>query len=446
MTWDTNGFAGDDAGLKTMLDWIAKRIEDGPDPANGARSKAALDPDLAGSITTEGLGWDRAFALFSEVIAPTARPFDHPTSLSFVAAAPSPAASALEAVLGAAEIFAGNWDGGSGAIHCENQALAWLAERAGWPETAGGTFVSGGTQGNLSALHAARVAWQGPRPDRFRLLASAEAHSSIAAIARVMDVEMVTVPADAMGRIDPQAAKQALETTPGIFAILGNAGATNSGAVDDLEALADLAQAHGIWLHVDGAYGLGALADPETAKVFKGIERADSLIVDPHKWLFAPYDSCALLYRDARRGAEAHGQQGVYLDVVDKSAWNPSNFAIHLSRRPRGLPFWFSLATYGSEAYARAIRQTVEITKEIAAGITATEGLDLLLGPQLTVLLFRAKGYDRAQLEDWAEVHRRSGDLLCLPTTWQGEPVLRICVVNPATDPAHVLRVLRTLV
>ena len=136
---------------------------------------------------------------------------------------------------------------------------------------------------------------------------------------------------------------------------MANAGATNSGAIDDIEALSELANLHDIWLYVDGAYGLAAIADPENATLFAGLDRADRLIVDPHKWLFAPYDSCALLYKDAIRGAEGHGQKGDYLYFVDKAAWNPSDFALHLTRRPRGLPLWFSLAVYGSQAYASAI-------------------------------------------------------------------------------------------
>jgi glutamate/tyrosine decarboxylase-like PLP-dependent enzyme len=126
-----------------------------------------------------------------------------------------------------------------------------------------------------------------------------------------------------------------------------------------LEGLANLAAEHDIRLHVDGAYGLAALGDPETRMAFKGIEHADSFIVDPHKWLFAPYDSCALVYRDPIKGAQAHGQQGVYLDTLDHTVWNPSDYALQLTRRARGLPIWFSLVTYGTQAYAQAIAKTV---------------------------------------------------------------------------------------
>ena len=440
-------FPPDEAVLGDMLDWTRARILSEPDPTDGALPLPILDSRMGGSITPGGIGSERAFRLFSEVIAPSTRPFGHPASLAFVASAPSPAALGFDAVLGAAAIFAGNWDGGSGAIHAENQALRWLSDLAGWPEGAGGVFVSGGTLGNLSAMHAARVAWSeaNARPDRFRILCSIEAHSSIAALARVMDAELALVPTDARGRIDTAAAARFLAEDPsGIFAIVANAGATNCGAVDDISALADLAGAHGLWLHVDGAYGLAAMADPSARPIFDGIERADSFIVDPHKWLFAPYDSCALVYRDAASATRAHGQSAAYLDAVDDSVPNPSDMALHLTRRARGLPLWFSLAAHGSGAYGRAIARTRRIAREVAAGIEATPGLELILGPQLTVILFRAPRLAGGALAEWSEEHRRSGALLCLPTTWRGETVLRLCIVNPGTDPGEVMAVLRT--
>ena len=248
----------------------------------------------------------------------------------------------FDAALGATGIFAGNWDGGAGAIHAENQALKWLTDLAGWDDNAGGVFVAGGTLGNLSALHAARN-WKAlrlKRPKRWAILCSSEAHSSIRAVANVMDVDLIEVTPDSNGRMSGASAQAAL--TENVFAIVANAGATNCGAVDDIEALAKLAEDRDVWLHLDGAYGLAALADPKTRPVFDGIEKAHSFIVDPHKWLFAPYDSCALVYRNAADATAAHGQSAEYLDAVDKSQWNPSNYALHLTRRARGLPLWYS--------------------------------------------------------------------------------------------------------
>lgn len=429
-----------------IMEWTAQRIADGPDPKHGAQAFAALEPILGGSITPDGIGATAAFGLFTDTIVPSTRPFGHPTSLSFVASAPSRAALSFDAALGAAGIFAGNWDGGAGAIHAENQALRWIADLADWPDSSGGVFVAGGTLGNLSALHAARE-WHrrahGPR-DRRAILCSSEAHSSIAAVARVMDVDVICVPADVTGRMLATSARA--HVTKDVFAIVANGGATNCGAVDDIAGLGDLARAQDLWLHVDGAYGAAALADPAMRAQFNGIEQADSLIVDPHKWLFAPYDSCALIYRDAGHGAAAHGQQAVYLDTVDKTHWNPSDYALHLTRRARGLPLWYALATHGTRAFALAIAATRAVAEQIAQGIADTSGLELLLGPQLTVILFRPDNMSEDAMISWAEGHRRSGALLCLPTRWRGEMVFRLCIVNPETRPDAVLTTLRTLV
>lgn len=430
-----------------MLEWTADRIRFGQDPSHGAQSLAALKPHLSGSIGPDGIGAERAFKRFTDVIVPSTRPFGHRTSLAFVASAPSKAALSFDAALGAAGIFAGNWDGGAGAIHAENQVLRWIADLAGWPSSAGGVFVAGGTLGNLSALHAARArrAKTNPRPERWALLCSVEAHSSIHAAAQVMDVDVIAVETDSTGRLTAEAVDARLTDPRRIFAIVANGGATNCGAVDDLAGLVELAEAHGLWLHVDGAYGLAALADPESRALFDGIHRADSLIVDPHKWLFAPYDSCALVYRNAADAAAAHGQNAEYLDTVDKSEWNPSDYALHLTRRARGLPLWFSLAVHGTKAYAQAIRKTLDTAREIAMGIDAMPGIDLLLGPQLTVILFKPRNVSDKDMQDWAERNRRSGDLLCLPTRWRGDLVFRLCIVNPETDASEILAVLETL-
>lgn len=432
--------------VTNILTWTGTRILGGQNPKHGAQSYAELEPLLGGSITKNGIGGKAAFDLFTDTIVPSTRPFGHPTSLSFVASAPTKASLSFDAALGAAGIFAGNWDGGAGAIHAENQALEWLADLAGWDDKSGGVFVAGGTLGNLCALHAARD-WKSRRsvrPERWAILCSGEAHSSIRAAASVLDVDVIEVAPDDVGRMSGQAASTAWQ--PNVFAIVANAGATNCGAVDDITGLADLAQEHDLWLHLDGAYGLAAIADPQTRPVFAGIDRAHSLIVDPHKWLFAPYDSCALIYRNAADAANAHGQSAVYLDAVDKTQWNPSDYALHLTRRARGLPFWYSLATHGTKAYGDAIAITIATAHDIAKGIEGIAGLELLLGPQLSVVLFRPSNMTDQQMEVWAEEHRRSGALLCLPTSWHGGKVFRLCIVNPETDADDVLGILKTLI
>jgi glutamate/tyrosine decarboxylase-like PLP-dependent enzyme len=219
-----------------------------------------------------------------------------------------------------------------------------------------------------------------------------------------------------------------------LFAVVATSGTTNAGVIDPLEGVAELAAEVGTWFHVDGAYGGAGLLAPSVRHRYAGIERADSFIVDPHKWLFAPFDCCALLYRDPMQARRAHTQHAEYLDVLQgDDEWNPSDFAHHLSRRARGLPFWFSLATHGTARYRDAVEQSLTVTREAAVRIVAAPHLDLLMEPELSVLLFRRVGWQPQQYQQWSDAFLAAGTGFVVPTSWAGETVLRICVVNPRT-------------
>jgi glutamate/tyrosine decarboxylase-like PLP-dependent enzyme len=173
--------------------------------------------------------------------------------------------------------------------------------------------------------------------------------------------------------------------------------------------------------------------------LFSGVERADSLIVDPHKWLFGPFDSCALLYREPALAKQAHQQRAPYLEVLNGtedgpvSGWNPSDYALHLSRRPRGLPTWFSLVALGTDAYSEAIDSTMALAEDAAELIGSSAHLQLLVEPELSTVVFRRRGWTREQHENWSRKTLASGMAVVMPTVWNGEVALRICIVNPRT-------------
>ena len=151
--------------------------------------------------------------------------------------------------------------------------------------------------------------------------------------------------------------------------MVATSGTTNFGIVDDLASVAEVCREFGIWFHVDGAYGGAGLAAPSVRHLYAGIEHCDSFIVDPHKWLFAPFDCCALIYREPALARAAHTQHASYLDVLtDAPDWNPTDYSVGLTRRARGLPFWFSLATHGTDAYREAVERTLEVTRFAADG------------------------------------------------------------------------------
>jgi glutamate/tyrosine decarboxylase-like PLP-dependent enzyme len=440
---------GDESGIvEAALDVAWRRLLGAPDPVTGARPAADLAVAAGTAVTAEGIGAAAALGLFDRVLAAATRAQHAPTNLAYIPAAPTRAARAFEAVSGAANIFAGTWEAGAGAIHAENEALAWLTGLLGWPGTAAGCFVSGGTMGNLSALVTARAAAAATRPrpaEGWKVVCADTAHSSIAAAARAMDVTVITAPVDGRGHLTGPAVSAVLDSTPGVFAVVGTAGTTNAGLVDDLDDIATACERHDVWLHVDGAYGGAGLAAPSVRHRYAGIERADSFIVDPHKWLFAPYDCCALLYRDPAAARAAHSQSAHYLDAIDREAHNPADLALHLSRRARGLPFWFSLAVHGTTRYSRAVEQTLATSRKVADAIRASDHLRLVAEPELSVLLFERLGWSPDEYAAWSARAARAGALLCVPTRWNGATVLRLAFVNPETRADEVLDALETL-
>jgi len=354
----------------------------------------------------------------------------------------------FDLVISASSTYGGSWVEGAGAVWAENQALAWLASVIGFPPGAGGAFVSGGTAGNLSALVAARHAAlerRGGRPPRWAIACSDTAHSSVASAARVMDADVVTVPHDERGRLTGESLRAALALTDaeGVFAVVASAGSTNAGVVDDLDGVADVCEERGLWLHVDGAYGGAAILAPSCAETFRGLDRADSFIVDPHKWLFAPFDACALLYRDPAIARAAHRQRASYLETLNEGDdWNPSDYAHHLTRRARGLPMWFSLATYGTDAYREAVETVLGTTRAVAEEIRSRPDLELLLEPQLSVVLFRRRGWAPDDYDRWWERLLDEQVAFVQPTWFEDERVARLCFVNPRTTLEHVRPVL----
>ena len=224
-----------------------------------------------------------------------------------------------------------------------------------------------------------------------------------------------------------------------MFAVVASAGTTNLGVIDDLRSVGAVAAERGIWFHVDGAYGAAALAAPSARPLFAGIELADSFIVDPHKWLFAPFDCAALIYREPELARSTHAQHASYLEPLEQSGeWNPSDYAIHLTRRARGLPFWFSLATYGTDAYSQAIERTLEVARYTAKAVHNRDYLTLVREPELSVVCFKRTGWARDDYYRWSCALRDDGVAFVTPTTHLGEVIARVAIVNPRTSESDI--------
>lgn len=439
---------------EAILDYARDRMSYDVVPLDAPASLEFLQTHAPNTVNETGMGGDAALKVFTDVLATACLSTDHPGYVSFIPTAPTSAATAFDLVVSASSIYGGSWMEGAGAVYAENEVLAWLAREVGLPSTAGGVFVQGGTLGNLSALVAARhtasaaLAKAGkPRPARWKFVCSSEAHSSLKAAASVMDVDIVAATVGEDGRLTGAAVAEAIATAgEGLFAVVATAGTTNFGIVDRLREVGEVAKANGLWYHVDGAYGLAAILAPETRALFDGSELADSFIVDPHKWLYAPFDACALVYREPALAKAAHTQHGEYLDTLtDSGEWNPSDYAYNLTRRVRGLPLWFSLATYGVGAYREAIAENIRVTQEIAEVIRSTPKLRLVREPELSVVVFEHEDWVLADYEAWSQRLLQSGLGLVVPSSHQGRPNTRFAIINPATTTELLVKILATM-
>ncbi len=392
--------------------------------------------------------------MFRDVLAPACLSVDYTRYLSFVPAAPTEAAVLFDLVVGACSIYGGSWIEGAGAAYAENEALRWLSNLAGLPAEAGGVFVPGGTIGNLSAMVGARKAAIAsfeaagkPLPQRWAFVVSQTAHSSVPSAAEVMGVDVIRAETDSRRRLTGDTVDAALsQHGDRVCGVVATAGSTNLGVVDDLASVGALCRERDVWFHVDAAYGGAALAAPQARAQFSGIEHADSLIIDPHKWLFAPYDCCALIWRNPDQGRAAHAQHAGYLEFLNAFGdWNPSDFAIQLTRRARGLPFWFSLATYGSDAYGTAIQLTIDLAREAGRQVEAADHLRLVWEPQLSIVVFERIGWDGAQYQARSIEMMNEGLAFVVPSRHDGKPVFRFCFINPRTSTEDIAVIIDAL-
>lgn len=436
---------------KEVLEYSLARLKDDP-PLDGPRTAEDLFSEVGNTITKKGLGGHKALEVFTNVLAKACISTDHPRNLAFIPSAPTEYANLFDLVVGASALYGGSWQEGAGAVFAENQAIQWLIDLAGMPATAGGVFVQGGTIGNLSALVVARAQARKshPNPTRWVIACSQEAHSSIASAAQVMDVDVLKVEVDGDGKLSGAAIASAVDhlhstTENRVFAVVATSGTTNLGIIDDLKGIAKAARERDIWFHVDGAYGLAALCAPSVRAKFDGIEEADSFIVDPHKWLFAPYDACALVYRQPELAKQVHSQQASYLDTLKDGQWSPSDYAIHLTRRTRGLPFWFSLAAHGTDAYSEAMEKSIEVAQEAARLIEMHPNLNLLRQPDLSIVAFTRTGWNAIDYQKWSDQLLEDQIGFIPPSSHQGQPILRFAIVNPWTKISDIQMILDRL-
>lgn len=445
----------DQALVDLVLAYVTERLALEETPIDGFGDRVEMQEALEGLISNEPKDPAEVLGIYEKYLSETVLSADSPRFFGFIPAAPTKASLLFDMVVSAASLQGCSWLEAAGAVMAENQALRTMADIAGMPQSAGGTFVSGGSAGNLSALVVARDTARAQRKAHgqplypLQVVVSDQAHSSIQNALNIVDMGAIVVPT-ADGRMTRNDLELGLvgQDLSNVVAIIATAGTTNAGIIDQLDAAADVAEKNGWWFHVDGAYGGAGMLDPEKRTMYQGIERVDSLVMDPHKWWFAPFDSAALLYQDPHLAKSVHTQDASYLDVIhtsDLTEFNPSDLAYHLTRRARGMALWFSLAVNGLDAYRDAVVAGNQMARYAAEQIKANPNLELIHEPDLSVVLFRRQGWTAENYDKWSTNLLDQQVAFVTSSSWRGETVGRLVFLHPGTTSAMVDEVLAEL-
>jgi aromatic-L-amino-acid/L-tryptophan decarboxylase len=379
----------------------------GPPPESPAEADAALD------------------ALFEQVLPFVQHP-DHPRFFARIGS-PSNFVSVLADLAASGyNVFAGSWTGGSGPATVELVVLDWLRSLCGLPDGSEGVLVTGGSVASLVGLAAARMARGGGV-----VYVSGEGHASVTRAVRILGLEARVLPsltADEVRRA--VAADRAAGRVP--FCVAATAGTTSTGAVDPLGELADVCAEHDLWLHVDGAYGAPAVLTEKGRAALAGLERADSLVLDPHKWLFQPYEIGCVLVREAGLLERTFTLSGVYLRDTLGGEVNFRDRSVQLTRGGRALKLWLSIRVFGLAAFREAIAHGIALAEHAEALLRARPGWEVVSPAQLAIVCFRRHGDDALQTRLAAAM---VADGFAAPSTTEvgGRVALRMCTINPRT-------------
>jgi aromatic-L-amino-acid/L-tryptophan decarboxylase len=408
-------------------------------------------------LPEEGRPFEEVLAFVGEHVLPYPMGNSHPRFFGFINATADPVGVLADYL--AAAMNPNCWGGDHAAVHVETRALAWLAEMLGLPASAEGIFVSGGSMANFTALAAARRAMTpgnvredglaGPDRPRLTVYASDQVHSCVdkavdllglgtSQLRRIASDDAFRIRVDELERA--VAADRAAGLTPAI--VVGNAGTVNTGAIDPLGSLADFCGREKLWFHVDGAYGALASIVPSLAPLFSGMERADSLAADPHKWLYMPYEVGATFVREPGRLGAAFRKFPEYLATDAESPFpGPAWFAergVELSRGFKALKVWMGLKTHGRRAYAARIESDVRLARFLSDAVDRRPDLERLAEPVLSIANFRYRPKARALPDEALDrlnrriIHRLVGDgsFFLAPTVLKGRTALRVSITN----------------
>jgi glutamate/tyrosine decarboxylase-like PLP-dependent enzyme len=414
-------------------------MRDGPVGAKGEPKQLI---DLLSGNPSETPGDPQALlARLEKDVFPNNLHVDHPRFFAFVPGPGNFVSTMADALASGFNVFNGTWLGGSAAAAIELNVIDWFRGFCGLPETAGGIFVSGGSAANLTALHAARSAKLGEAIQGATIYFSDQTHYSVERALRVLGFareQFRKIPSDDRFRLPLESLRAVIraDKKAGLrpFCIVANAGTTNTGAVDPLSQLADLCARENLWLHADGAYGAAAVICDRGREKLAGLERVDSLSLDPHKWLFQPFECGCILLRDTAHLKSAFQLMPEYMRDVHRNTAeiNPADYGIQLSRGFRALKVWLSMNTFGLTAFRNAITRGFELAEFAENELRKRGGCEILSPAEMAIVAFRFGKEDAVQTK-LVDLMLRDGFGFLTSTTLKGITALRLCTINPRT-------------
>ena len=445
------------AGYATVDALVARLANPEADPVLRRADAAEMRSRLGGPPPEQPGEYSAVLARVLADVLPYAARTDHPGYFAFIPSFATWPTALAELTAAAANPYCGAWMESAGAAQVELEVIDWFRTWLGLPDSTAGVLVSGGSAANLTALLVAREAAGGPSPDTV-VYVSDQAHSSLARTARAMGLrphQVRVLPTDDRWRLSPATVAAAVRADRGAgrvpFALCASAGSTNTGAVDPLGDLADVCTAEGLWLHVDAAYGGFAALTTKGRAALAGIDRADSVTLDPHKWLYQPMECGCVLIRDGARLERTFAIHPDYLESDATQGAGEVNFAdrgLQLSRGFRALKVWVAVHTFGLAAFRACIQRNLALAEYAEALIRSQPDLTLMAPATLGIVCFRREwpGCDEAETERrgtaLAEDLERGGAALVSTTRLAGRHAIRLCILNPTSSEEHVRRVI----
>jgi aromatic-L-amino-acid decarboxylase len=454
------------AAGERALDMVIRHFENNRnEPVARTLTRADAKQLLPGGIPEAGTPINELFDVLARDVFPNSLKTDHPRFYAFVPG-PSNYVSVLGDMLTSAHnLFAGHWMASSAATQLEINVIDWMMQLVGYPEPAGGMMVSGGSMANLSAVACAREARLGGPDAKAIIYCSDQTHSSMSKGLRILGFrpeQKHTIGTDDSLRISIPELERAIaaDRAAGLkpFCVVANAGTTNTGAVDPLGPLADVCAREGLWLHVDGAYGAAAVITARGKAALAGIDRADSITFDPHKWLFQPYELGCVLVRDASAMRRAfrieEDDHADYMADVLRHVHSEVNFfeyGVQLTRSFKALKLWLSLRTFGLAEFRRAVDVGFDMADVAEATLRADPRWTIVTPSQMGIVTFRWNDPSKSAAEI-DEITRRTVDLmradgyaLVMSTTLRGRPALRLCPIHPGATADEIRETIRRL-